>query len=267
MDFILEFFKTLNFRRAIMSVILFAICLLVIKMILIFFDKIMKKSKADELVRKILRIVIKSFLWFLAIIISLSSLGISVSSLVATLSVIGVALSLAIQGFLSNVFGGIQIISNHPFKIGDYVEAGGEAGTVREVGLFYTKLDTPDKKLIQIPNSKIANESIINYSNADRRRLEFLFSVSYDNDVEKLQKTMLGLLGDHPLIIKDDDVAPVVHVKEFRDSYVSYTARAWCENKDYWTVYFDVMDAIKPTFEKNGVTFSYPNLNVRMITK
>lgn len=267
MEVILEFFKSLNFRRAIMSIILFAVCLIAIKLILIFFDKVMKKSKTDELVRRILRVVIKSFLWFPAIIITLSSLGISVSSLIATLSVIGVAFSLAIQGFLGNVFGGIQIISNHPFKIGDYVEAGGEAGTVREVGLFYTKLDTPDNKLIQIPNSRIVGDSIINYSNADRRRLEFLFSVSYESDVETVQKTMLKLLEEHPLIIKEEDVMPVVHVNEFKDSDISYTARAWCENEDYWTVYFDIMDAIKPTFDKNGVAFSYPNVNVRMITK
>ena len=227
----------------------------------------MKKSKVDELVCKILRIVIKFFLLFIAVIIALSSLGIAVSSLIAALSVIGVAFSLAIQDFLSNVFGGIQIISNHPFKIGDYVEAGGEAGTVREVGLFYTKLDTPDKKLIQIPNSKIANDSIINYSHAERRRLEFLFSVSYDNDVEKVQQTMLGLLCEHSLIIKEEGVMPGVHVKEFRDSDICYIARAWCENKDYWTVYFDIMDAIKPTFEKNGVAFSYPHVNVHMETK
>ena len=267
MGAVLEFLKSLNFRQAIMTVCLFAICLLVIKIILVLFDKVMKKSKTDDLVCKILRIIVKFFLLFIAVIIALGSLGISVSSLIAALSVIGVAFSLAIQGFLSNVFGGIQIISNHPFKIGDYVEAGGEAGTVREVGLFYTKLDTPDKKLIQIPNSKIANDSIINYSNAERRRLEFLFSVSYDNDVEKVQKTMMKLLDEHPLIIKEEGIAPVVHVKEFRDSDVGYTARAWCENKDYWTVYFDVMDSIKPTFEKNGVAFTYPHVNVHMGTK
>ena len=162
MDAIWNFLKHLPWQRAIMTVILAVICLLTAKIILAFFDKFLKKSKMDELVKKILRVFVKAFLLFTAVIIVLSSLGISVSSLVATLSIVGVALSLAIQDFLGNVFGGIQIITNHPFKVGDYVEAGGEGGTVREVGLFYTKLDTPDKKLIQIPNSKIANGNITN---------------------------------------------------------------------------------------------------------
>ena len=267
MSSILDFFNSLNFTQAIITVFLVAICLLTVKLIMVLFDRLLKRSKLDTLVFKILRIVVKSFLLFTTVIIVLSSLGISVSSLIAALSVIGVAFSLAIQDFLSNVFGGIQIISNHPFKIGDYVEAGGESGTVREVGLFYTKLDTPDKKLVQIPNSKIANDSIVNYSNALRRRVEFLVCVSYDDDVEKVRAILLQLLNEHPLVLKEDGVMPVSHVKEFRDNDICYTARAWCENKDYWTVYFDVMDAIKPTFEKNNISFSYPHVNVHMVTK
>ena len=265
---ILEFLKQLPWQKVVMTIILLATCLIVVKVILKIFDSVIKKSKMDQLVCKILRIVIKAFLLFTVVIIILSSLGISVSSLVAALSVVGVAFSLAIQDFLSNVFGGLQIISNHPFKVGDYVEAGGEAGSVREVGLFYTKLDTPDKKLIQIPNSKIANDSITNYSNAPFRRVEFLVSTSYDDDVEKVRSVLLQMLHDHPLVLQTEEgKTPVAHVKEFRDSDVLYTARAWCENKDYWTVYFDVMDAIKPTFEKNGIAFSYPHVNVHMVNK
>ena len=227
----------------------------------------LKRTKLNALTCKILRVFVKAFLWFTAIIIVLGSMGVSVSSLIAALSVIGVAFSLAIQGFLSNVFGGIQIVTNHPFDIGDYVEAGGEAGTVREVGLFYTKLDTPDKKLVQIPNSKIANESIINYTVAANRRLEFLISVSYDCDVEKVRSVLLTLLTEHPLVLAEEGMMPAVHVKEFRDNDICYTARAWAENKNYWTVYFDIMDAMKPTLEKNGVNFTYPHVNVHMITK
>ncbi len=263
-----EFLKQLPWQKAIITIILSAACLIAVKVILKIFDNLIKKSKIDQLVCKILRIAIKAFLLFTVVIIILSSLGISVSSLIAALSVIGVALSLAIQDFLSNVFGGLQIISNHPFKVGDYVEAGGEAGSVREVGLFYTKLDTPDKKLIQIPNSKIANDSIINYSNAPFRRVEFLVSTSYDEDVEKVREVLLKMLREHPLVLQNEEgQTPVAHVKEFRDSDILYTARAWCENQNYWTVYFDIMDAIKPTFEKNGVAFSYPHVNVHMITK
>ena len=267
MNVILSFLSRIPLEKVIATVVLVALCLLTVKIILALFDKFLKRSKIDDLVKKILRVSIKVFLLFVAIIIVLGSLGISVSSLVATLSIVGVALSLAIQDFLSNVFGGIQIISNHPFKVGDYVEAGGEAGTVREVGLFYTKLDTPDKKLIQIPNNKIANDSIINYSNSPVRRVEFLIAISYNDDVEKVRSVLKQLIDEHPLVLQEEGKTPIVHVKEFRDSDVLYTARAWCENTNYWTVYFDIMNTIKPTFEKNGIEFSYPHMNVHMITK
>ena len=242
-------------------------CLLAVKIRMVLLDKSLERSKIGALPCKILRTIAKAFLLFIAVIIVLSSLGISVSSLIAMLSIIGVALSLAVQGFLGNVFGGIQIISNQPFKVGDYVEAGGEAGTVREVGLFYTLLDTPDKKLVQIPNSKVANENIINYSSAPKRRLEFLVSVTYDDDTEKVRAVLTELLTSHPLVLKEEGIMPVAHVKEFKESDICYTARAWCENKNYWTVYFDIMDAIKPTLEKNGISFTYPHMNVHMLTK
>ena len=267
MSVVLEYLRKIPFEKIILIVVLTAVCLVAVKILLAFFDKFLKRSKMDALVGKIIRVAIKALLLFTAIVIVLSSLGISVSSLVATLSIVGVAFSLAIQDFLSNVFGGLQIISNKPFKIGDYVEAGGQSGTVKEVGLFYTKLNTPDKKLVQIPNSKIANDSIINYSDAQNRRVEFTVCVSYDDDVEKVRAVLLQILDEHPMVLDEEGLKPVAHVKEFRDNDVCYTARAWCKNENYWTVYYDVMDVIKPTFEKNGIAFSYPHVNVHMVTK
>lgn len=264
---VLNFIKELPIKKIITIILLIAACSIAVKLILMILDKFFKRSKLDPLVCKILRVAIKALLLFTVIVIALSSMGIAVSSLVATLSVVGVAFSLAIQGFLSNVFGGIQIISNKPFKIGDYVDAGGESGTVREVGLFYTKLDTPDKKLIQIPNSQIANSNITNYSSAVNRRVEIVVSVSYDNDVEHVRSVLLQLFEKHPLVLKEEGLMPVVHVKEYRDNDISYVARAWCANADYWTIHFDVMNTIKPTFEENGIKFSYPHMNVHMIEK
>ena len=267
MPAILEYLKQLPWQKAIMIAILAAVCLLVVKLVLTVLDKVMKKSKLDPLVCKLLRIFASFVLWFMACMVVLSSMGISVTSFIAAFSVIGVAFSLAIQGFLSNVFGGVQIITNKPFKSGDYVEAGGTAGTVREVGLFYTKLETPDKKLVQVPNSQIANDSIINYSSAPYRRVEFLISVSYDCDPDKVRKVLLDLIDNHPLTLDEEGMHPVAHVKEFKDSDICYTARAWCHNKDYWTVYFDIMDAMKSTLEQNGISFTYPHVNVHMDPK
>ena len=260
-----NYFKHFPLERVIYFVFLLAVCVLSIKLLLVFFDKFMKRLKLDELVCKILRITVKFFLWFIAIIIVLNSFGIPVSSLIATLSVVGVAFSLAIQGFLSNAFGGLQIISNKPFKIGDYIEVGKDAGLVHEVGLFYTKLNTYDKKLIQIPNGKISNDTIVNYTSASKRRVEFVVCVSYDNEVSKVLSVLIQTMAEHPLVLSEEGFEPYAHVKEYQYSHICYTARAWCATKDYWTVYFDIMDTIQPAFAKNGVAFSYPHMNVHVM--
>ncbi len=265
MSTILDFVKKFPVRRAVSVALLVVGCLIAVKLILALFDRVVKKSKLDMLIYKILRVAVKTLLLFVAVIIVLGSMGIAVSSLVAALSVVGVAFSLAIQGFLSNVFGGIQIISNKPFQIGDFVDAGGESGTVREVGLFYTKLDTPDKKLVQIPNSAIANANIVNYSSEENRRVDFSISASYDDDTEKVKEVLLELLQNHPLVYQKEGMMPVVHVSAYGANDITYTARAWCENGAYWTVYFDIMDAVKPTFDQKGIAMSYPHVNVHMV--
>ena len=262
---ILNYLKRFPFEKAIYFVCLSAICLISVKVILICFDKLVKKSKTDKLVYNLLRIALKAFLLFVTLIIVLSSLGISVTSLVATLSVIGVAISLAVQGFLSNAVGGIQIISNKPFKTGDYIEVGGVAGLVHEVGLFYTKLNTFDKKLIQIPNGKIANDTIVNYTSSDVRRVEVEVCLSYENEVQKVLSVLAKTFEEHPLVLSEEGLQPYAHVKEYQYSHICYTARAWCKTDDYWTVYFDTMDNLQASFEKNGVSFSYPHMNVHMV--
>ena len=261
----LEIIKTLPLGKILTTIILVAAALVAVKLVLVLFDKLVKKSKLDASICKVLRGSLKAILLLVSVIIILGSLGISVSSLVATLSVVGVALSLAVQGFLSNVFGGIQLLTNKPFYIGDYVDAGGESGTVREVGLFYTKLDTPDKKLIRIPNSTIASSNVVNYSSATNRRVDISVSASYDDDVEKVKATLMKLVCDHPLVLDGEGISPAVHVSGYNANDIGYIVRVWCASGDYWTVYFDIMDAIKPTFDKNGIAMSYPHVNVHMV--
>lgn len=263
----LDMLKNFAFGNVLSAIVLAILCLIVIKLILKVYDKLVEKSKIDPIIRNILRIAVKVVLLFMGVIIVLKSLGVDTTSLVAALSVVGVAFSLAIQGFLSNVFGGIQIISNKPFHVGDYVDAGGESGVVREVGLFYTKLDTPDKKLVQIPNSAIANSNIINYSSEPNRRVDITVTASYDDDTEKVKAVLMQLICEHPLTLSGEGVEPMVRVSGYNANDIAYTVRAWCAGGDYWTVYFDLMDAIKPTFDKNGISMSYPHVNVHMIEK
>lgn len=263
----LDMLKNFAFGNLLSAVILAIICLIVIKLILKIYDKLVEKSRIDPIIRKILRIAVKAVLLFMGLIIVLSSLGISVTSLVAALSVVGVAFSLAIQGFLSNVFGGIQIISNKPFHVGDFVDAGGESGVVQEVGLFYTKLHTGDKKLVQIPNSVIANSNIVNYSSEPNRRVDITVTASYDDDTEKVKAVLMQLIREHSKTLSGGDLEPMVRVSGYNANDISYVMRAWCAGDDYWDVYFDLMDSIKPAFDKNGIAMSYPHVNVHMIEK
>ena len=241
-------------ERVVEAVIAAVLCLLVIKILLKLVDRTLGRVHLDE--------GLKALLLFVGVIVVLGCLGIPVTSLVALLSVIGLALSLAVQNFLSNVAGGLQLLVSKPFKIGDYVEAGDCSGTVQEIGLFYTKLNTTDNKLVQLPNSTIVSQNIINYSSEDQRQVELKVSASYDAPTELVRRTLGELVRAHPLIRQEPE--PLIRVCAYQDSAVQYLVRAWCDNGDYWTVYFDLMDAIKPAFDRAGIEMTYPHLNVHL---
>lgn len=245
------------------AVIAAVVCLIVIRILLALLDRAQKRSKLDPSLQTLLRNLFQGGLWFVAAIIVLGCLGIEVTSLVAVLSVIGLAFSLALQNFLSNMAGGMQLLASHPFKPGDFVEAGGCSGTVTEVGMFYTKLTSPDNKLIHIPNSTIMSANVINYSAQGTRRVEVKVSASYDAPTEQVLAVLKGLVEHHPLALADP--APQVHVDDYGDNAIGYVVRVWCVTDDYWTVYFDLMDGLKLAFDAAGVEMTYPHVNVHMV--
>ena len=244
------------------AVIATVLCLIIIKVLLKLADRALRRVHLDDMLKRLIRGGLKALLLFVGVIVVLGCLGIPVTSLVALLSVIGLALSLAVQNFLSNVAGGLQLLVSKPFKIGDYVEAGDCSGTVQEIGLFYTKLNTTDNKLVQLPNSTIVSQNIINYSSEDQRQVELKVSASYDAPTELVRRTLGELVRAHPLIRQEPE--PLIRVCAYQDSAVQYLVRAWCDNGDYWTVYFDLMDAIKPAFDRAGIEMTYPHLNVHL---
>lgn len=253
-------------EKLLVAVLAAVISLLLIKVLLKLADRLLgRMTHVDATVKKLSRGAVKVLLLFVAVIVVMGCLGIPVTSLVAVLSVVGLALSLAVQNFLSNVAGGLQLLVSKPFKPGDYVEAGGCSGTVRETGLFYTKLDTVDNKLVQIPNSAIAGANIVNYSAEPRRRVDITVSASYDAPTEKVREVLNRLVGEHSLTLATPE--PMVRVSAYGDSAIEYTVRVWCATDDYWTVYFDLMDGIKPAFDKAGIEMTYPHVNVHMMEK
>lgn len=245
------------------AVILLAVCLFVVKILMKLVDKTMERINLDSSLRTFIRTAVKIALLFLTVLVVAGSLGINVTSLIAVLSVFGLAVSLAVQNSLSNVAGGIQLLTSKPFKAGDYVEAGGIEGIVHDVGIVYTHIHTWDNKLIQVPNSQIASEKIVNYTAEPERRVDLTFSVSYDAPVETVKQVIQEVMGTHPLTFATPE--PTVRVSKYGDSSIEYSMRVWCATGDYWTVYYDMLEQVKAAFDKAGVEMTYPHVNVHMM--
>ena len=230
-DSIRQGFSQLNAGKIFGAVAVAAVCLALMKLLLAVLDRALGRSKLDEPLQKLLRGLFKGGLWFITAIIVLECLGIKVT-------------------FLSNVAGGMQLLASHPFAVGDYVDAGGCSGTVVEIGMFYTKLATPDNKLVQLPNSAIVSANIINFSAQPARRVELTVSASYDAPTDQVTALLAKMAADHPLVL--DDPEPAVHVSNYGDNSIDYIMRVWCANADYWTVYYELMDGLKPLFDQAG---------------
>ncbi|MDE6590701.1 MAG: mechanosensitive ion channel family protein, partial [Oscillospiraceae bacterium] len=239
------------------AVIAAVVCLVVSKLLTRVLSRALGRSRLDAPLQSLLHNLLQGALWFVAAIIVLGCLGIEVTSLVAVLSVVGLAFSLALQNFLSNLAGGMQLLASHPFKPGDYVDAGGCSGTVTEIGMFYTKLTTPDNKLVQVPNSTIVSGSVTNYSAQATRRVELKVSAGYDIPTDKVLALLGQMAAEHPLVLADPE--PAIHVDSYGGGAVNYVMRVWCANADYWTVYFDLMDGFRPAFDRAGLALAYPN--------
>ena len=239
--------------------------LILIKIVMGIVDRTLEKSGNNNALGKYLRSVIKVVLWILLALSVAGGIGIDVTSLIALFSVAGLAVSLALQNTLSNLAGGVMLLVTKPFEVGDFVETNGVSGTVQAIGLAYSKLATGDNKEIFIPNSEISSAKIINYTRLGKRRVDFVFTASYDAPTETVKKAIQEALGQFPQI--KEDPAPVIFLSEYGASSIGYTVRAWVEGADYWTVYFGVMEAVRETFQRNGVEMTYDHLNVHVLNK
>ena len=256
-------FTGLSLSKVISIAILAVCCLLIIKVIQHCLNRILAKGKIEKSLHSFLRNSVNILLWFLFVLIMASAVGIDVTSLVAVLSVAGLAVSLAVQGSLSNLAGGIQVLTAKPFKVGDYIETNSVSGTVKEIGMAHTKLVTVDNKLIYIPNSEIAGAKIINYNPEERRRVDLVFSASYDDPTERVIAAIRGVIKAHPKALMDPE--PFVRLSAFQDSCIDYTVRVWCETGDYWDLYYDLLEQVRTAFDQQGITMTYPHMNVHLL--
>ena len=255
--------RGLTLTKALYGLLLFLGCMAVMKVILSLIDRTMTRLKVEPTVHKFTHSCLKVLMWVITGLIVAAYLDFPINSLVTVLGVIGVALSLSLQGSLSNLAGGITVMVSRPFAVGDYVEAGGVSGTVSEIGLVYTKLKTIDNKIIFIPNGEISGEKIVNYNKQEQRRVDLTFTVSYDADPERVKEIMRQVIGAHPKALFTPE--PFVRTTSLGESSVSYTLRVWCATQDYWELYYDLLEQVRAAFDREGVELTYNHLNVHIM--
>ena len=249
--------------KALYGVLLFLGCMAVMKVILSLIDRTMTRLKVEPTVHKFTHSCLKVLMWIITGLVVAGYLEFPVNSLVTVLGVIGVALSLSLQGSLSNLAGGIMVMVSRPFAVGDYVEAVSVSGTVIEIGLVYTRLKTIDNKIIFIPNGEISGERIINYNKQEQRRVDLTFTVSYNADPERVKEIMRQVIGAHPKALFTPE--PFVRTTALGESSVGYTLRVWCATQDYWDLYYDLLEQIRAAFDREGVELTYRHLNVHIM--
>lgn len=247
------------------ALIFLLVSLIAIKIIMRIVSNGIKRIEGEKTLHTFITSTIKILLYAITLIIVLGILGIPITTLVAVLSVAGLALSLAVQGSLSNLAGGITILATKPFKLDDFIEVGGVSGTVVDIGLFYTKLCTSDKKDIFMPNGSISSSTIVNYSSEANRKLVLKFTASYDAPIETVKEALMEVIKADKRILGDP--APFVNVSAYLDSSIEYMVAVWVKNSEYWDVNWSVIENVKHSFDKHGVEMSYNHINVHMLDK
>jgi len=225
-------------------------------------ERLMEKRNVDPTITGFVGNLTYVMLLVFVIIAALGQLGIQTTSFIAILGAAGLAIGLALQGSLANFAAGFLMLIFRPFKVGDYVEAAGVAGTVEVIQIFTTTLKTPDNKTVIVPNSNVTGDNIVNWTVKGTRRVDMVFGIGYDDDIDKAKQILNDVLSKDERILKDP--AMLIAVSELADSSVNFVVRPWVNIADYWGVYFDAMENVKKAFDEAGISIPYPQQDVHM---
>jgi small conductance mechanosensitive channel len=248
--------------KVLLAIVLLVVGIIVINSFARFLKKFMNARNVDPTLVPFLSGLIKNLLKVMLIISVVDIVGVKTTSFVAVLGAAGLAIGLALQGSLGNFAGGVLIMIFKPFKVGDYIEAQGHGGTVKEIQIFNTVLTTPDNVRVIIPNGATASGSVKNYSVEDKRRMDLVFGISYNDDLEKARNVLLEMAGADQRILTDP--APFIAVKELADSSVNVMVRIWCKREDYWNIHFDWQSDVKLRFDKEKISIPFPQTDVHL---
>ena len=222
----------------------------------------MEKAKVDTMLARFIGNLVYVALLTFVVLAAINQLGVQTTSFIAVIGAAGLAIGLALQGSLANLAAGVLIILFRPYKVGDYIEGGGVAGTVEEVQIFTTVLKTPDNKTIIVPNGQIMGGTITNFSARAERRIDLVVGVGYDANLDRTRQVLTAILKDDQRILNEP--APLIGVVELADSSVNFVVRPWVKTEDYWSVYFDLNERIKKRFDAEGITIPFPQRDVHI---
>jgi len=248
--------------RFLLAIVILIIGLWIIKGFVGGLGRKMERSNTDVSLRGFLLSLVRVLLKVMLVISVASMLGIEMTSFIAILGAAGLAVGLALQGSLANFAGGVLILLFKPFKIGDFIDAAGFMGTVKEIQIFNTILTTTDNKTIIIPNGVLSNGSVTNYSTEDNRRVDMVFGIGYSDDLKKAKAIIGDILKGDGRVLKEPE--SLIVVSELGDSSVNLTVRAWCGKADYWGIFFDTHEKVKLEFDKQGVSIPFPQRDVHV---
>lgn len=224
--------------------------------------KVLTKSNTDPGLVSFLTSLTSIVLKILVVVTGITQLGIEMTSFVAILGAAGLAIGMAFSGTLSNFAGGVMILAFKPFRVGDFIQTQNESGTVQEILIFNTYLHTVDNKVVILPNGPVANGNIINYTKADKRRVDLVIGISYGDDYQLARRLLMQMIDEDTRILRDPE--PFVGLGQLADSSVNITIRVWTKTEDYWKVFFELNEKVYSEFPKNGLHFPFPQMDIHV---
>ena len=256
--------KVVEYATSVGMRLLAALLILIVGFLVVgyFAKKVRKSPKMDSLLAKVAASFINLGGKSIVVITAIAVMGVEMTSFIAVIVLVGVAIGLALQGSLANIAGGVLLIIFKPFKIGDYILVGGEEGTVTDMNLFYTILKKPDNVTVSLPNGVVSNSPLENLSVEAVRRLDFTFSTARDTDVERVKKLLIAIASSHELVLTDP--APFCRLSQFGENGIDFTLRVWVKKEDYWTVNFDIKEDIDKVFKHEGIKVPYRQIDIHM---
>jgi len=248
--------------NVILAIAIFVIGRYVIKMILSVVEKVLRKSRVDEMLIKFISSIANVLLLLFVIVASLDQLGVDTTSLIAVVGAAGLAVGLALQDSLKNFAAGVLLIVFRPFKEGDFVEVAGTSGVAEHINIFNTVLKTPDNREVIVPNGAIYGGVIVNFSARDTRRVDMVFGIGYDDDLRKAKEILQQIIAEDDRILPEPEA--VIAVSELADSSVNFIVRPWVNSADYWGVLWDTTEKVKLRFDEEGISIPYPQMDVHL---